>query len=214
MSPEDSRAYPRDAAGPVFQLFASIFDLPSDAFQPLYQALIDGEIDFMRLPLGELPALLTLPCTDEELSKVLFLLCRPYFLALRRSFLLDGSEWKDGRCPLCSAQAALSSVIDGPKRLLHCSFCGTSGPYRFIGCPNCGSIDTAKLNTIVSEDEPGFRLATCEECHTYVKVVENEALAEMALDLADLASLPLDIIAQGKGYNRMTPNPISLQKME
>ncbi len=214
MSPMDSKAYPREIAGQIFDLFASIFDLPTAAFEPLSRALADGDIDFMRLPLGEIPALPALSCTDDELARVLFLLSRPYFLALRETFPLDGSEWEGGRCPLCSAQPALSSIIEGPKRLLHCSFCGTSGPYRFIGCPNCSTVDTAMLNTIVSEDEPGFRIATCDACHTYVKIAENPVLSEMAFDLADMARIPLDIVAQGKGYARMAPNPISLKKME
>jgi FdhE protein len=213
ISAADAKAYPREIAGRIFQLFATIFDLPQEAFSPLSLALETGEIDFMRLPLDELPPLLSLSCDDEELAKILFLFCRPYFLALCQAFPLNGSEWANGRCPLCSAQAALSTIIEGPKRLLHCSFCGTSGPYRFIGCPNCGTIDTEKLNTIVSDDEPGFSISTCDACHTYVKVAENSILSKMTLDLADLASLPLDIIAQEKGYARKSPNPISLKKM-
>ena len=66
----------------------------------------------------------------------------------------------------------------------------------------------------MSEDEPGFRIATCDECQTYVKIVESPVLNEMGVDLADLASLPLDIVAQEKGYGRMAPNPIGLKKME
>lgn len=214
MSPDDSKAYPRELAGQVFQVFTSVFDLPAEEFAPLAQALEDGKIDFMRLPLGELPELPSLNCSEDELSRVLFLLSRPYFLALHDSFPLDGSEWEGGRCPLCSARASLATIVEGPKRILHCSFCGTSGNYRFIGCPNCENVDTDKLNTIVSEDEPGFRVATCDACHSYVKVVESSVLGEMPLDLADVASIPLDIVAQGKGYRRMAPNPISLKKME
>lgn len=213
MTPTDSKAYPREAAGRIFRSFVSIFGLPEEEFEPLCRALEEGDIDFMRLPLDEIPALSALSCSEEELAGILFLLCRPYFLALRETFPLDGSQWENGRCPLCSAPAALSSIVEGPQRNLHCSFCGTSGPYRFIGCPNCETIDTAKLNTIVSEDEPGFRIATCDECHTYVKVVETPILNEMTADLADMASLPLDIVAQGKGYMRMAPNPISLKKV-
>jgi FdhE protein len=74
-------------------------------------------------------------------------------------------------------------------------------------------VDAAKFNTIVSEDEPGFRVVTCDECQTYVKVMEHSVIKEMGIDLADMASLPLDIVAQGKGYVRMAPNPISLKKM-
>ena len=213
ISPAESKAYPRESAGPVFHLFVSIFDLPAEKFIPLCRALEDGDIDFMRFPQGETPVISSLSCTEEELAGILFLLCRPYFLALRETFPLDGSEWEGGRCPLCSAQAALTSIVEGPKRNLHCSFCGTFGPYRFIGCPNCGTVDAAKLNTIMSEDEPGFRVVTCDDCRTYVKVIESSVLGEMTVDLADMASLPLDIVAQGKGYVRMAPNPISLKKM-
>lgn len=213
MSSDESNAYSRESAGPVFELFASIFDLPREEFEPLSLALANNEIDFMRLPLAEIPSLPSLPCSDEELAKVLFLLSRPFFLSLREAFPLDGREWENGRCPLCSAQAAIASIVEGPKRLLHCSFCGTSGSYRFIGCPNCGTVDTEKLNTIMSEDEPGYRLTTCDDCQTYVKIFESTVLKDITVDLADLMSIPLDIVAQEKGYLRMTPNPISLKKM-
>ncbi len=214
MTPEDSKAYPREHAAAIFQLFISIFGLSTNDFAPLGRMLEDGDVDFMRLPIGEIPALSSLSSTEEELAALLFLLSRPYFLALRETFLFDGTQWDEGRCPLCSAQASLSSIIEGPIRNLHCSFCGTKGPYRFIGCPNCGSVDAAKLSTIMSDDEPGFRVSTCDACLTYVKVVEGPPLKEMGIDLADMASLPLDIVAQEKGYSRLAPNPISLKKMK
>jgi len=213
MSTEDSKAYPREIAGPVFRLFVSIFDLPAQELEPLCQALENGDLDFMRLPLDEVPSLSSLACSEGELATLLFLLSRPYFHALRETFPLDGSQWEDGRCPLCSARPALASIVEGPERHLHCSYCGTSGTYRFIGCPNCGSQDVAKLNTIMAEDEPGYRLSTCDACRTYVKVIESPALKDMTMDLADISSLPLDIVAQEKGYTRMAPNPIALKKM-
>lgn len=213
ISAEDSQAYPQASARTLFELFVSIFDLPGEELEPLCAALEEGKIDFMQLPQDKVPALSSLPYSKEELFGLLFLFSRPYFLKLKETFPLDGNQWENGRCPLCSAQAALTSVLEGPKRNLHCSFCGTAGPYRFIGCPNCATVDSEKLNTILSDDEPGFRVVTCDECQTYVKVMEYPVLKEMGFDLADLASLPLDIIAQEKGYVRMAPNPISLKKM-
>lgn len=214
LSSADANAYPRESVRAVFQLFTSIFGLPGEPLEPLCRALEDGEIDFMQFPQGEFPTLADLPYGKEELAGLLFLFSRPYFLALRETFPFDGNHWENGRCPLCSAQAALTSIVEGPKRNLHCSFCNTSGPYRFIGCPSCGSEDAAQFNTIVSEDEPGFRVVTCDACRTYVKVIESPVLAKMTVDLADLASLPLDIVAQGKGYSRPAPNPISLKKID
>jgi len=35
----------------------------------------------------------------------------------------------------------------------------------------------------------------------------------MTSDLADLISLPLDIVIQEKGYKRSSPNPIGMVKM-
>lgn len=214
LSTENANAYPQESVGAIFKAFFSIFNLPGDNFEPLCKAMENGEIDFLQLPQNAIPSLPSLPVSEEELSGILFLLSRPYFLALRETFPLDGSQWEGGKCPLCSAQPALTSVVEGPKRYLHCSFCGTVGPYQFIGCPNCGTVDAAKLNTIVSDDEPGFRVVTCDECQTYVKVMEHPILKEMTIDLADMASLPLDIVAQEKGYARTAPNPISLKKME
>lgn len=210
--PAESRAYPPDSVGPILRLFASVFDLPEEALAPLARTLEGGAIDFMRLPLDELPEL-SLPYDDKELASILFLLSRSYFLALRKACPQDGRQWKNGRCPLCSARSALASITEGPQRRLHCSYCGTIGPYLFMGCPNCETGDPSKLGTLVAEEEPGFRVASCDECRTYVKVVEASLLGEMTADLADMASLPLDIIAQEKGYLRKAPNPIGLKNM-
>ena len=213
LTTEAANAYPQDLADEIFRLFVSIFDLPAEEFAPIGEALAKGEIDFLRLSLAEVPAIANLPCSTDELGGLLFLLTRPYFLALRQAYPLDGSAWQDGHCPLCSAKAALSAIVEGPARHLHCSFCGTHGTFRFIGCPNCGTVDPAQLNTIIAEDDPGFRVSTCDECHTYVKIFESSVLKDMSFDLADMASLPLDIIAQEKGYSRLAPNPISLTKI-
>lgn len=208
----ESRAYSPDSVGLVFRSFASVFNLSPEGLAPLVQALEAGDIDFMRLPLDELPAVSLAPAVGE-LATTLFLLSRPWFFRLREAGALDGREWTGGRCPLCSARPALSSIVEGPRRHLYCSWCGTTGPYRFIGCPNCGNEVAAQLGTLVPEGEVGFRVATCDACRTYVKVVDGGVLNEMTADLADLASLPLDIVAQGEGYARTAPNPIGLKKI-
>lgn len=206
------KAYPPQLAGPVIELFATTFGLAETALAPLAKALLDGEVDFLQLPLHR-----EAPPQEgedaEDLDKVLFFLGRSHLLELRHSAPGDGQEWRDGRCPLCSARAALSTIVEGPRRLLHCSWCATSGPFRYLGCPSCGTTDSEKLGTIFCDEEPGYRVSTCDNCHSYVKVAEEAAVATIGLDLADLVSLPLDIIAQGKGYRRLAPNPIGLVKI-
>jgi len=212
-TPDNALAYPRRKVAPLFQIFVSTFALPAAELEPLRRSLENGTVDFLRLPLDEVPDL-HVPYGKDELAAILFLLSRPYFLALRGSFPQDGQHWKGGRCPLCSARPALASIEEGPKRLLHCSWCGTVGPYRFTGCPDCGMEETSKLGTLAPEGEKGFRVATCDACRTYLKIVEGAVLDEMTTDLADLASLPLDIVAQDREYVRKAPNPIGLKKIE
>lgn len=210
---DDSRSYPHDHADSVMQLFISTFNLPEQNVQPISSALASGQLDFMRFPLDETPNL-DLTGGGDELATILYLFSRPFFLHLRESCLLDGRRWEDGRCPLCSAKPAMAALTDDPQRILHCSWCTTSGTYRFTGCPQCGTTDPSKLGTLVPEEEKGFKVVTCDACKTYLKVVENPVLAGMSVDLADLASLPLDLVAQEKGYARSAPNPIGLRKMQ
>lgn len=208
-----SQAYPEKAAGEIFQLFISTFDLPEEGLEPLRIALESGDIDFMRFPLDEYPDL-SLPLDQEQQESILFLLSRPFFLALREACSLEDSKWQNGRCPVCSARASLASAIEGPRRELHCSYCGTVGSYRYLGCPSCGTNDTSKLNILMPEEEPGFRISTCDDCQSYIKIVEGPILDNMTMDQADLVSLPLDIIAQERGYVRNSPNPIGLKKID
>jgi len=207
------RAYPPEIASELVNLFAACFSIPVAELSLLGAALSTGEVDFMQLPIGEIATAPQQGMGDEAMSTLLFLFARPYFLALRKEAALGDGEWLEGRCPLCSAHPALASIIEGPKRLLHCSYCATSGSYRFVGCPHCGCVDTDQLGAILSEDEPGFRVVTCNACQSYLKVAEGPILQKMHLDHADLASLPLDLIAQDKGYRRHAPNPIGLLRM-
>ena len=213
LSPADYRAYPREIAASIVDLFASAFSIATADLAFLSEGVASGGIDFMKLPIGEMATAPSQESGEEAMNKLLFLFARPYFLALRQEATLGDSEWQNGRCPLCSAPPALASIIEGPKRLLHCSYCATSGSFRFVGCPHCGCVDTDQLGAILSDDEPGFRVVTCNACHSYLKVAEGPVLTKMHLDHADLASLPLDIIAQEKGYRRHAPNPIGMVRM-
>ncbi|HBI14745.1 MAG TPA: hypothetical protein DDY20_04420 [Desulfobulbaceae bacterium] len=210
--PAESKSYPKDSVDSVLDSFATVFNLPKEALEPLAQAMQAGDFDFMRLPLDELPDV-SHELTEGELAKILFFLSRPWFLRLREICVLEGGAWEDGRCPVCSARPVLSSIEEGPQRRLHCSWCGSSGTFRFLGCPNCGTENTTKLTTLTPEGEPGFRVIACDACKTYVKVVDSSLLKAMTPDLADLASLPLDIVAQEKGYARQAPNPIGMKKI-
>jgi FdhE protein len=205
-------AYPQEFIGRIVEDFLSAFDLPEGILSPLKQALELGEIDFMRLPLLEVPAF-SLPYPETDLMMLLFLLSRPYFLGMHDVVQRDHRFRKDGRCPVCGARPALLSISPEGLRRQHCSFCGTKGLYDAVGCPVCHNKDKALLNTFFIEKEKGFTVRTCDLCKSYVKTEDERLLGGVTPDLADLMSLPLDIMVQGKGYKRPSPNPIGMVSM-
>lgn len=210
ISPQET-CYPAECRDRVLQRFEAIFDLSEEILAPLAEAMRLGQVDFTRLPLNEIPAF-SLPYHEDELAQLLFLLSRPFFLMLGKPFRDEKLSWQEGRCPVCHATPAIAS-LDEEGRRLHCSFCGTKGIFRRMGCPVRPADGSSKTRIFTFEKEEGFRIDACDECGSYVKTVTASLLREMSSDLVDLVSLPLDIIVQGKGYRRLSPNPIGMIKM-
>lgn len=205
-------AYPPRFIGPIVERFLSVFDLPEGILSPLKQAMELGEIDFMRLPLLEVPAS-SLPYPEDDLTMLLFLLSRPYFFGMRDVLLNSDRISEEGRCPVCSARPALSSVTAEGRQQLYCSFCGTQGQYDGVGCHVCHNHDSMRWDTMIFEREAGFKVRVCHACSSYVKIADRELLCRLTPDLADLISLPLDIVVQKKGYRRPSPNPLGMVRM-
>lgn len=143
---------------------------------------------------------------------LLFLLSRPYFHGLHDIVQRDKRFQEEGRCSLCGARPALLSISAEGLHEQHCSFCGTKERY-VVGCPVCHNKDTALLNTFFVKKEKGFTVRACDSCKWYVKIVDEKLLGRMTPDLADLMSLPLDIMVQEKGYRRPSPNPVGMVRM-
>ncbi len=205
-------AYPPEFTGRIIERFLSVFDMPEGSLSPLKQALELGEIDFTRLPLLEVPAF-SLPYPEDDLTMLLFLLSRPYFLGMHDVLQRDDRFWEEGRCPVCSARPSLLTISPDEGLRQHCSFCGTKGRYDAVGCPVCHNKDAALLNTFFGKKEKGFKVRACDLCKSYVKTVDEKLTGRMTPDLADLMSLPLDVVVQEKGYKRSSPNPIGMIRM-
>jgi FdhE protein len=224
--------YPPDIVNELFDLFSRTFNVPSEGLEPLREAMRLGQIDLTRLPHNEISGFL-LPYHEDELWSILFIIGRPFFLDMKRLVDLFGGEsnsgglfWEGGRCPLCSARPVISSILEDGRRRLHCSYCGTTGFSRRLDCPVCGNFEIGKDNIITIEGEEDFRIEVCDECGSYIKTVKEKVLDEFSTsggevtvvdtspaDLVDLITLPLDIIAQGRGYRRNAPNPLGMLRM-
>jgi len=208
----EMRSYPRSVIDPVFLHFTVLTDVPLDMLAPLKRAMEVGDIDFTRLPFREVPAF-SLPYPEDDLAMLLFLLSRPYFSLLREARPRDGQAWEQGRCPVCNGRPALLS--NGPENptQLHCSYCGTTGTPASVGCPVCLNDDGQKRNCLTFQGEEGFLITTCDHCRSYVKTVDVAMRRHATPDVADLLSLPLDLVVQEKGYVRAAPNPLGILRM-
>jgi len=212
-APGPSRtAYPAEVLDSLFERFLAFLEQPEGSLDPLKRAMELGEIDFTRLPLGEVPAF-SLPYAEDDLSMLLFLVSRPYFLALRELRSPEERTWEEGRCPVCRARPAVTWIGDNGQRRVACSYCGAPGQVNRSGCPICQTVEGAKQKILVFEREEGFKINTCELCRSYVKTIDAGLIQRLTPQVADLASLPLDIVAQEKGYVRRSPNPVGMIKI-
>ena len=210
----EGETYPTELVDPVLEVFASSFDLPGETLSPLREAMKSRLIDLTRLPKGEIPGF-SLPYHEDELATILFLISRPFFDRLRQTRRVDNAYWEGGKCPLCTAKPSLAAIDDEGRRSFSCSFCGTVGLFKRVGCPACLTQDASKITLFTAEEERGVRIDGCDLCGSYIKTVMNVDFSgsHPNPDLVDLVTMPLDIVAQEKGYRRQSPNPIGITRM-
>ena len=113
--------------------------------------------------------------------------------------------WQRGYCPVCGAWPSLVEMrgIERERRL-RCGCCAADWRLPVLRCAFCGELDHHLLGSLIQEgDEQRRRVETCESCHGYLKVVMTlGALPPRTLALQDLATVPLDLVAQERGYER------------
>lgn len=111
-----------------------------------------------------------------------------------------------GHCPLCGSLPYIT-FLRGKEGLRFgvCSFCGHEHRIRRLCCPYCDEGDTSKLKLFRVDEYPGVSVGVCETCSMYVKTLDNRELDKTLLPaLDDMASVALDVLAQGQGYKRPT----------
>jgi len=116
-------------------------------------------------------------------------------------------------CPFCSRRPGLGVLRpmgDGGKRSLVCSFCLTEWEFRRIVCPGCGEEDHRNLPVYTAEELEHVRVECCDRCKRYIKTVDltRSGLADPVVD--EIASLPLDLWAQERGYSKLQSNLMQL----
>lgn len=198
--------YTEEDASAVIHALSENFDFHSGELDDLGDALHYGKTDFMRLVQGN-------DAMPEEEYRILYIVSRPFFKSMKSAVNMDDMFWEDGRCPVCSAKPSLSLIEKESQRKYFCSFCGTSGRHTRIGCPACLSEDSRDITIITLEGEDGMRADTCEKCRSYVKTFDGSITGGRSMDELDIMSIPLDIVVQGKGFKRQSPNPLGIMKI-
>jgi FdhE protein len=113
--------------------------------------------------------------------------------------------WQRGYCPVCGAWPSLVEMrgIERERRL-RCGCCAADWQLPVLRCAFCGELDHHLLGSLLPEgDEQRRRIDTCESCRGYLKIVMTlGSLPPRMLALQDLATVPLDFVAQERGYER------------
>jgi FdhE protein len=116
-------------------------------------------------------------------------------------------------CPFCGEKpvvAVLRPEGEGGKRWLVCSLCATEWEFRRLVCPACGEEDHEKLPVYVAEEFPHVRVEACDTCRVYVKAIDMTKDGLVLPEVDELASVPLDLWAAGRGYSKLQPNLLGL----
>jgi len=112
-------------------------------------------------------------------------------------------------CPVCGSPPVASTLrVDVPvpgSRYLHCALCGTDWHLPRGRCTQCNGRGKLAYFHVEGGSEV-VKAEACDECRSYLKVVnqEKDPLADPVAD--DLASLALDVLMDQSGYQRAGPN--------
>ncbi|MEK6679769.1 MAG: formate dehydrogenase accessory protein FdhE [Nitrospirota bacterium] len=144
---------------------------------------------------------------------------------LRKAFLINlakglngvgdvvNKHWENSFCPVCGSLPSIG-ILGGDRECgmsLVCSLCETQWDFKRLYCPFCGNDNHEWLGYLVTEGDEGYRINYCNKCKLYLKVVDIRKKGNVySYPVEDILTLPLDILAQEKGYKRIAPNPLGM----
>jgi FdhE protein len=161
---------------------------------------------------------------DIPVAPLVMAALQVHWVALAARFAADEVKALDvpGVCPLCGTLPVASMVCALPPyqgyRYLHCALCATEWHMVRVQCSQCGavgkniayhSVEDAAADKIPSEEgAAAVRAETCEQCHTYRKILYQEKDTGVEPVADDVASIALDLLLGEAGYHRASGNPL------
>jgi FdhE protein len=130
-------------------------------------------------------------------------------------------------CPVCGAHPVASVIRIGGQsqgyRYLQCSCCASEWHMVRVKCSCCEHTSKIVYQSLTPSDETTTapevvnkandpskvaRAETCDDCHTYRKIFNQEHDYNVEPLADDLASLALDLLVGEAGYSRASGNPL------
>ena len=227
--PVDEDLIKRKIAGglPLIDFSAGIFDLsePKQYFlslleiaekrapgetKEIVQKIKDGSFNFEKLICDSFNSLHddTPDEVDEDVIDLVDLFLeeslRPALEKVAEKYGSTVAEigWTEGYCPICGKEPKIGEIREEEgRRFLFCTQCGFEWRFRRIKCPFCGNEEQQTLAYFTIEGEEKYRVDVCHECKRYIKIVDfRESKEEANLDVEDIATLHLDMLANEEGY--------------
>jgi FdhE protein len=159
---------------------------------------------------------LTTPAPANEMAQRVLVLAGLQVHFARLASMLDAARLKritDGVCPACGSLPVSSTVVGWPKahnmRFCTCSLCATMWNVVRVKCVLCSSTEGIRYHSVEGEPET-IKAESCDACKRYVKVLYQvkDSLLEPVAD--DVATLALDMLMAGEGWQRGSNNPFLL----
>jgi FdhE protein len=212
-----------------------VFDAILDELRPLAQS--QPQVALVLAELRTLDSVQLEGCADAvlaELTEGVHPLHAPFVAAALQVMWTMRASQLDGRkvqplvtntlCPVCGAHPVASVIRIGGQsqgyRYLHCSCCSSEWHMVRVKCSCCEGTATVAYQSIEPEEgasapankanDPSkvARAETCDDCHTYRKIFNQEHDLYVDPLADDLASLALDLLVGEAGYARASGNPL------
>lgn len=113
------------------------------------------------------------------------------------------ADWSEGYCPICGREPKIGEIRgEEETRYLFCNQCGFQWSFRRIRCPFCGNEEQQTLAYFTIEGDERYRVDVCNACKRYIKIVDfRETNRKVDMDVEDIATLHLDMLANDEGYD-------------
>lgn len=135
---------------------------------------------------------------------LLFAALTPFYISMAAVVapVAELSLWRQGFCPLCGQKPGMAKLrSEDGARILECWLCHIQWQFARMECPFCANKDFEQMQFFYADEYPGRRVQLCGCCKSYLKTsVLKEIGREVILELENIFSIQLDLLARREGY--------------